>query len=303
MDNPFGNKIRRVGLFSLSGVADSVRVEAGIRLLDSWGVGHVLPGYGRPLRYLQASDRERADAFNALLADCQVDAFMALRGGYGVTRALDLLDWELLKMRGIPLVGYSDVTALLLAAWGRGCRCLVHGPMLCSTLACASPLLTQALRSFARCLAGETCPMLPGNRLHALRGGFARGPLVPMNLTMLCNLIGTAYMPSLSGCILALEDVGEAAYAIDRMLRHLAASGILGILGGLVFGSFTDCEHGEFLPEIFEEYASCVKGPVASGLAFGHIMPSASILMGGMAELDVLCGGSPCCRLSSAGAP
>lgn len=285
MLSPFPSDIRKIGLFSLSGITDSERLEKGCGLLRRWNLDYVLPEYGSTLRYLQASDEERVGAFNRLLADESIDMLMALRGGYGVTRILDDVDWNLLKARNIPICGYSDVTALLMAAYSKGCRNLFHGPMLCSTIG-AENGLEESMDSFARCLAGEVCPLLNGNKLEVVRAGKAEGPLIPMNLSLLCALIGTPYMPDLTGCILAIEDVDEAAYAVDRMLCHLRSAGILKQLSGLIFGAFSDSEHSEFLPEIFKEYAEFVAGPVLSGLIFGHIKPTASIRFGEQFAVD-----------------
>ncbi|MBQ7649741.1 MAG: hypothetical protein IJS15_02215, partial [Victivallales bacterium] len=108
----------------------------------------------------------------------------------------------------------------------------------------------------------------------------------PMNLTMLCNLIGTPFMADLQGCILAIEDVNEAAYSIDRMLAYLKNTGILKRLSGLIFGQFTDAEDAEYLPEIFTEYAEFVNGPVISNFPFGHGTPSISIQVGKIYSLE-----------------
>ena len=215
--------------------------------------------------------------FHELLSRPDIDAMMSLRGGFGVTRILDGIDWDLLRHRNIPIIGYSDVSALLLAAYSRGCTKLIHGPMLCSSLAHPHP---ATIAAFKECLNGKTAPLPSDFKPHFIKHGSAEARLFPVNLTMLCNLIGTPFMPDLKECILAIEDVNEAAYSIDRMLAHLKNTGILKRLSGLIFGQFTDAEDSEYLPEIFTEYAEFINGPVISDFPFGHGTPSISIQVG-----------------------
>lgn len=270
--------LKRVGLFSLSGIADKERIERGLTVLSALGFEPVFPRPANsPLRYLEANDSERLRMFHELLSRPDIDALMSLRGGFGVTRILDGIDWDLLRHRNIPIIGYSDVSALLLAAYSRGCTKLIHGPMLCSSLAHPHP---TTIAAFKECLNGKTAPLPQSFKPHFIKHGSAEARLFPVNLTMLCNLIGTPFMPDLKECILAIEDVNEAAYSIDRMLAYLKNTGILKRLSGLIFGQFTDAEDSEYLPEIFTEYAEFINGPVISDFPFGHGTPSISIQVG-----------------------
>ena len=290
---PCPPSIRTVGLFSLSGAVDDERLQRGLARMASWGVQPVLPRPAAPLPYLSGTDEERIRMFYEVLDNPKVDALMALRGGYGVTRILDDLDWERIRRRNIPIIGYSDVTALLMAAWKNGCRRLVHGPMLCSTFgypeedAKASQAAAVSAQSLRDCLAGTPFAMLPGTRPETIKPGKATGPLLPMNFTLLRSLIGTPHLPPLEGAILLVEDVDEAAYSIDRMLAQLKSARILQNLAGLLFGQFTNGEHPEYLPDIFQHYAQFVNGPVASGFPVGHGRPVASISFGATYEISL----------------
>jgi muramoyltetrapeptide carboxypeptidase len=248
------------------------------------------PGGAR--RYLAASDAARAAQLHELLADRRVEVILAVRGGFGVTRLLDDLDWQAVRRRNLPAIGYSDFTAFLLAAWRHGCDRLVHGPMLCPDF--CRKLLTEAeradtqaaLRSLAACLRGSR-QLLPSSAAPlVLRAGRARGPLAPANLSLLTALLGTGHLPDLNGCILVVEDVNEAAHRIDRMLTQLRAAGILPRLAGLAFGQFTAGEDSAYLPEIMAEAAAVVPGPVLAGLPFGHVAPTISLPVGAAAEID-----------------
>ena len=290
---PFPPTIKTIGLFSLSGVVDEARLERALARLASWGICPVLPRMATPMPYLSGTDEERIRMFYEVLDNPQVDALMALRGGYGVTRILDDLDWERIRQRDIPIIGYSDVTAFLMAAWKNGCTKLFHGPMLCSTFgypeeeeetAQAANFSANALRE---CLSSNPFPMLPGTKLEALKPGTATGPILPMNFTLLRSLIGTPHLPSLDNTILLVEDVDEATYSVDRMLAQLKSAGILQKLAGLLFGQFTNGEHPELLPELFKHYAQFVKGPVASGFPVGHDKPVTSVRFGATMTVDV----------------
>ena len=289
----FPPTIKTIGLFSLSGVVDEARLERALARLSAWGIHPVLPRMAPPLPYLSGTDEERIRMFYEVLDNPQVDALMALRGGYGVTRILDDLDWERIRQRDIPIIGYSDVTAFLMAAWKNGCTKLFHGPMLCSTFgypdedketAQAANISANAL---CECLSGNPFPTLPGTTLEALKSGTATGPVLPMNFTLLRSLIGTPHLPSLDNTILLVEDVDEAAYSVDRMLAQLKSAGILQKLAGLLFGQFTDGEHPELLPELFMHYAQFVNGPVAAGFPVGHDKPVTSVHFGTIMTVDV----------------
>ena len=292
MPTPFPTTIKTVGLFSLSGVVDAERLKRGLARLASWGIRAVLPRMATPLPYLSGTDEERLRMFYEVLDNPEVDALMALRGGYGVTRILDDLDWERIRKRDIPIIGYSDVTAFHLAAWKNGCMKQIHGPMLCSTFGYAEDDTTTAqaadisAKALQECLSGNPFPMLPNTQLKVLKPGSATGPILPMNFTLLHSLIGTPHFPSLDNTILLVEDVDEAAYSVDRMLAQLKSAGILQKLAGLLFGQFTNGEHPELLPELFAHYSQFVNGPVVSGFPVGHDKPVTSVHFGAVITVN-----------------
>ncbi len=282
--SPFPPGIRTLGLFAPAGVPEPERLARGLDRLRSWGLELVYPGANDPReRFLAGTDALRAERLHELLADPRIDALLAVRGGYGCARLLDRLDWDLLRERDLPLIGYSDLTALHLAAYGHGYRRGIFGPMVASDLgrepatAEEEEALAGSLASFQAVLNGEP-QTFPG--LACLRPGEAAGPLMPANLSVLASLVGTPHQPDLSGAILVIEDVNEAAYRIDRYLRQLDQGGILGRLAGLVYGQFSKTEDAEWLPGVLADYAGRIAGPVAAGLEFGHAFPSASLPAG-----------------------
>ncbi len=278
---------QRVGVFSLSSQPDEARYAAGMAALRQCVSCVVDPPVLTPLRRLAGEDAARADAFNRLVSDASLQALIATRGGYGVTRCLDRIDFAALRASGAWVIGYSDVSALLLAVASRGCTHLLHGPMICSGWNLASDAHDAFAREYdAMCaiISGE-CTAYRDNTTTALRTGTARGRIYPANLTMLQCLIGTPYLPDLRGAILVLEDIHVPAHAIDRILSQLRLCGILAQLSGVIFGQFSEADDAEELPEIFAEYAAFIDGPVVSGCRFGHCHPSQPLPVGVEATL------------------
>ncbi|MGH7125231.1 MAG: S66 peptidase family protein, partial [Stellaceae bacterium] len=191
---------------------------------------HVLTREG----YLAGSDSQRAHDFNEAIRDDAVDGIWCVRGGYGAMRILPALDYDALRRRPKPVLGYSDITALHAAIGSRCGLVSFHAPT-------ARGVLTEFSRdSLVRAVVegSDSCGVAAG--ALGLRGGRARGRLVGGNLALLAALAGTPYAPDYDEAILVLEDVGEATYRIDRMLRQLILSGALERVAGIAFGHFTD---------------------------------------------------------------
>ena len=284
LPSPFPPEIRTIGLFAPAGVPEPARLARGMARLREWGLELVYPGANDPReRFLAGSDALRLRRLHELLANPRVDALLAVRGGYGCARLLDGIDWDRLRERNLPLIGYSDLTALHLAAYGHGCRRGVFGPMVVSDFGRepANPDEETALAgSLTSCHAVLTGAAQTFTGLACLRPGETTGPLVPANLSVLASLVGTPHLPDLSGVILVLEDVRESAYRIDRYLLQLDQGGVLGRVSGLVFAQFSQTEDVEWLPGVLADYAGRVAGPVAAGLDFGHAFPSVSLPVG-----------------------
>ncbi len=276
-----------------SAALDAADAHAGIAALRARGL-RVEPGraFGQPDGYLSGPDDERADELNDLLGRDDLDAVVCLRGGYGVLRLLDLIDYDAARAARPLVVGYSDITALHLALLAKAGLPGLSGPMVAPDW----PTLdaeTEAL--FWRLAGGETDVELSGpgdDRPFGLKSGDATGTLVGGNLSLVCALIGTPYLPDLTGAILVVEDVGEAPYRIDGLLARLKLAGHLERLGGLVFGLFTGADPlpdrpSLTLDEVLDHYAAFVDGPVAAGLTYGHVRRKVTLPIGVQARLVV----------------
>lgn len=284
-------KTKKIRLFAISNAANPEMVARGVARFERMTGMDVLPWDATPVgpRHFAGDDRTRAAHFNAALQEPELDGLVAVRGGYGATRVLEQLDFEALRDKGCFVCGYSDVTALLLAAWQHGCTQLIHGPMMQSSWGAELPDETIRLEtdSFLQVLdhRKNLLPSWAGG--NVLKPGIAAGPLIVMNLTLLDAMLGTPFLPSLAGAILALEDVAEPAHDIDRKLNHLRQANILSGISGLLFGKFTNAEDAEFLPEIRREYAALVRGPALEEIAFGHCHPGLALPFGHDVQLSV----------------
>lgn len=297
-------KLRRLGPGATLGfagpsgaVADPEQVFAGARAAAEMGY-RVKLGESCTARYgyLSGDDKGRAADLNRMFLDPEVDGVVCARGGYGAPRILDRLDYGAIARSGKALLGYSDITALHMALW-KQCRIpTLHGPMPATEW--ARPGFCGFTRESLTALlegrqAGRPLGNPPGEPAPiALKGGTCEGVLVGGNLSLVCALMGTPYMPDLRGCILFLEDVDEYLYRIDRMLTQLRLAGAFEACAGVVLGAFTNCsaQHPDRSLTLHRIVADCVlesaRGPVLSGLMAGHCENKISLALGVLYRLD-----------------
>jgi len=187
--------------------------------------------------YLAGSDERRLKEFHKLWADPGITAIIAARGGFGTSRIIEHLDYDLIGQRPKILIGFSDLTIMLNTIFQKTGLITFHGPMLCTLLrdeAGRSEIFNQLSRP---CL--EEIKARP---LEILRGGSAEGTLIGGNLTCFQHLTGTGCMPECKGAILFIEDINEPAYQIDRTLTHLKMIGLLDRFSGIILGQFLDSD-------------------------------------------------------------
>jgi muramoyltetrapeptide carboxypeptidase len=172
-----------------------------------------------------------------MFRDKKIKAILCARGGYGTHRILQKLDYPLFKQHPKILVGYSDITALLCALLKKSGMISIHGPVL-------RDLLKGDGRNAALLLKLMTSDELTTVNFPsgtAVKKGRAEGVLLGGNLSLICHLIGTPFLPSFKGKLLFIEEKGEPLYRIDRMLTHLLLSGEMEKCAGLMVGTFEEC--------------------------------------------------------------
>jgi muramoyltetrapeptide carboxypeptidase len=276
----------RVALIAPAGPLRPDELDASVANAESLGWEpvpglHVLRRDG----YLAGSDAERALDLNVALQDDRIDGIWCARGGYGTMRFLRDVDYDAMRRRPKPLIGYSDVTALHAAFGVHSNVITLHGPT-------ARGELTDFSRaSLVRACIAQRDPCGVATSPRTLREGRAEGRLVGGNLALLAALVGTPYAPDYEGAILVVEDVGEPVYRIDRMLRQLELSGAVAALAGIAFGHFTevrdgDDSHARGLDTVLREMADLVGVPAVAGIPLGHIADQWTVPLGARAELD-----------------
>jgi muramoyltetrapeptide carboxypeptidase len=275
-----------------SGPVDLDRTRRGLaHLRQRLGAPTLASNLERRQGYFAGDDAERLAALDSALRDDRVGVIWAARGGYGATRLLGRLDAALLRARPKLLVGFSDVTALLCWAFVQGNAPGIHGPV----VAQLDDLGEEDRDRLWDLLEGELpVPLLADESSTVLHGGRVDGRLIAGNLEVLRALIGTPYMPTLAGAILAIEEVGERPYRIDRALTQLIDSGALRGIAGVVVGDLHGCvepedgrSKGWSALEVCEERLARLGIPVLIGLPFGHVPGrNAALGFGVRARLD-----------------
>jgi muramoyltetrapeptide carboxypeptidase len=239
--------------------------------------------------YFSGSDQVRATDIMAMFEDDRIRAIFCTRGGYGTARLLDRLDYSIIRKHPKILVGFSDLTALSLALYTKTGLITFAGPMVAAEFASGIlPIAAEALWDMLR--RRRNTRVLPGcGGTTTLHGGVAEGTLLGGNLTVLCSLIGTPWLPDFREAVLFLEDVGESIYRIDRMLLQLKQAGLLRRLSGVLLGGFTSIPTetpNRDLVDVMEEYFLPLGVPVLSGIPFGHVPDKITLPIGSRIRID-----------------
>jgi muramoyltetrapeptide carboxypeptidase len=252
--------------------------------------------------YFAGTDEQRAADLNAMFADPEVRAIQCVRGGWGSARLLPLLDWARLARSPKILLGYSDVTALLLSVHAKTGLVTFHGPV------GISPWNRFNVEWFRRVLldgeavtfanlkeVGEDALTQTENRIQTITPGTARGRLLGGNLTVLTTTIGSGYLPEWDGCVLFIEDVQEAPYRIDRMLTQLRLAGILQKARAVIFGNCTKCDPGDgfgslTITDVLHDHLAPLGVPAWRGAMIGHIERQFTLPIGIDVEVDATAG-------------
>jgi len=236
----------------------------------------------RKNRWLAGTDIQRANHLNHLFEDQKVKAIMCARGGYGSMRLLPFLDIDSIRNNPKIFMGFSDISALLVFFYQRCGFVTFHGPVV--TMLGKKDLVT--MDSVAACLTSGRPVTIRSDEGKVIRFGTAAGPVLCSNLTTLCHLCGTPFMPDLKGHILVVEDCGEKPYRIDRMFSQLKLSGHLDQIAGLGLGSFEHCGDGDDLDGIIKDLFGDNSIPVMGGLPVGHGSTNVTVPVGLFAVLD-----------------
>jgi muramoyltetrapeptide carboxypeptidase len=274
-----------VALVSPSGPVAPHRVAAAIMVLTSWGLRpQVFPHALERAGYMAGSDDQRLADLNQALADPLMRAVWCTRGGYGLQRIVDGVDYAAAAADPKLVVGFSDITALLLALWQRIGLVTVHGPVAAQMDKGGDSITAQGAKHALMSSQPVTVKADPAELTYSVRTpGRAQGRLLGGNLSLLASSAGTADLPDLTGAILLIEEVGEVPYRVDRMLTQLMRCGALAGLAGVAIGQFTEC--GE-VAEVIGERLSRLGIPMLGGLPIGHGDQHVAVPLGTLSTLD-----------------
>ncbi|HLP16371.1 MAG TPA: LD-carboxypeptidase [Bacteroidota bacterium] len=271
------------------------RIDKGAEYLERIGYRVKFAPNVRAVRgYLAGADRQRADDINRMFTDTSVRAIIAVRGGYGTPRVLDLLDYAAIRRNPKILVGYSDLTALQLAIYRKTGLVTFSGPMAGVEMFKGIDPFTE--EHFWRMLTStkKIGPVKnPDDRPFAtLCKGKAEGRLLGGNLSLISSIIGTPYAPSFNDALLFFEEVEEECYRFDRMLCQLKLAGVFRDARGVLIGELTDVKPSDpskpFLTkeEVLTDYFASLAKPVMTGLVYGHIARKLTMPVGTTAVMD-----------------
>jgi len=274
-----------------SGPVNRAKAAPGLALLESWGLTvQVSERIYQRWGYLAGEDRARAEEFNDALADPDVAAIFCTRGGYGVTRIIDDIDFAVARANPKPVVGYSDITVLHQGLYVHAGLAGVHGPVVTTFQFDHDEHTARAWRNAVMTTDPIVVEREPRETTAAVTTGEpVAGPLLGGNLSLVADAVGTPTCPDYTGAIVFLEEVHEEPYRVDRMLTQLLRSGVFDRVAGFALGQYTDCDDsgwGVDVTEVLRDRLGELGVPMLGGLPLGHGESPYAIPFGTPARLD-----------------
>lgn len=287
----------KVGLIAPAGPVAAEKVVNAIANMQNLGL---VPVYNdialKKQGYFSASDQERLDDLHYMFANKEIKGIWCLRGGYGCTRILPHINYDLVRKNPKVLVGYSDITALHHAFYKEAGLKTYHGPVASSQIfsAFTADNLRQVFFSDQKeveILSHEQEDETYRQPALTLYSGQAEGRLTGGNLTLLAAMAGTSFAPSYKNKIVFMEEIGEKPYRIDRMFTQLLQATDIKKARGIIFGLFHDCqpkpeENSFTLMETIQDFVEKVKIPAIYGFPIGHVPDMVTLPMDASATLD-----------------
>ena len=288
---PYLKKGDTIGITCPAGYMARDKAQACIETLQQWGyqvmVGKTLGS--NSTNYFSGTDEERLTELQALLDDESINAILCGRGGYGVSRIIDQLDFKKFKKKPKWIIGFSDITVLHAHIFTTCKIASIHAPMAAAFN--DGGAANEFVLSLKKMLAGKKNKYICATHLFN-KQGTAMGELVGGNLSLLAHLTGTPSGINTKNRILFIEDIGEYIYGIDRMLYQLKRSGKLDSLSGLVIGGFTDMKDtdrpfGKTVYEAIQEIVKEYDYPVCFNFPISHGKENYALKIGGIYQLSV----------------
>lgn len=286
---PYLKKGDCIAITCPAGYMPAARAQACIHTLQSWGfevmVGKTLGSTSK--NYFSATDEERKNELQAMLDDTTIKAILFGRGGYGMGRIIDQLDFTGFKKNPKWVIGFSDITVLHCRLFSKIKTASLHAPMAAAFMDGENEFIRSLQQAITGKKAKYSCAAHPFNRT-----GTATAELVGGNLALLAHLTGTPSAINTKNKILFIEDTGEYIYNIDRMMYQLKRSGQLDGLAGFIVGGFTDMKDterpfGKTTYEVIKEIVAQYDYPVCFGFPVSHGKENYALKVGGTYNLSV----------------
>ena len=293
----------KVALIATSSPLPDYNIERGIDSIRFFELEPIVfPSCTMNHGYLAGKDTDRAKDINTAFADESIKGIFCLRGGFGTTRLLNLVDFDMIKKNPKVFAGYSDITALHVAITQRCEFVTFHSPMPNTRYRQMDDFSLKSLKAnlFSSEPLGEVFNP-PGEKIKTIVPGVCEGLITGGNLSLLHGTLGSPYEVDTKGKILFIEDVGEMPYRIDRALTALALAGKFDDCAGIILGTFADCvmpdiesvppnsliaEASLTLNQVFDEVVKPFNKPTILNFRSGHVYPQLTIPLGTNLMLD-----------------
>lgn len=279
-----------IGIVCPAGFMEKSKVQTCIETLESWGYNVVVgKTVGNQFNYFAGTDEERLTDLQVMLDDKNIQAILCGRGGYGLSRIIDSIDFRAFKKTPKWIIGYSDITLLHTHINRQFKIATLHSPMAAAFN--DNGYKNEYVLSLQKALKGNkasyNCNVHPFNKT-----GKATAELVGGNLCMIAHSLGTKSAYKTKNKILFIEDIGEYIYNIDRMLIQLKRSGLLQNLAGLIVGSFTDLKDttttfGKNVYDIIQEHTQEYNYPICFNFSVGHQTANYALKIGATHTLNI----------------
>lgn len=281
-----------VGVIAPASPPNLENLKRAIPFLESLGLNvKIAPNVSKTYGYLAGKDQERLEDLHAMFSDPSIAGIFCAGGGYGTSRIVSDIDYNLIQQNPKVFWGYSDITVLHTAIRQQANLVTFHGPMLSSDVG-EEAFDDQSRTMFRQLLQPEKLTYSEGfSPLQTISEGGATGEVVGDNLSLLVHSIGSRYEIETKGKLLLIEDVGEEVYRIDSFLSQLKLAGKLEEAAGIIVGDFSRTEPEKrqktlSLEQVYEYYFASLNKPVLSGFKIGHCYPHFAIPLGTKAELS-----------------
>lgn len=280
-----------IGITCPAGYMLAEKAQTCIETLQKWGfevmIGKTLSSKSKT--YFSGTDEERITELQAMLDSDSIDAILCGRGGYGVGRIIDKLDFTQFKKNPKWIIGFSDITVLHCHITKHYKIATLHAPMAAAFN--DGGFKNKYIASLKNAISGAKAKYAIKSYKQNILGN-ASAEVVGGNLSLIAHLVGTKDQLQTKGKILFLEDVGEQLYNIDRMLTQLQRSGMLNGLAGLIFGGFTDSKDtdrpfGIKIEKLLQQYVTDANYPVCFNFPISHNKENYAIKCGVNYKLSV----------------